>query len=305
MIVTILAILVNGIIIAGIMEIVQGVFQFDLSLFNPYLMLFGLKITTQNAPYWLTGALMGAVVTLGLTPAADTLLRLSYGFRKPLKDEGDKLQRLFEDVCYAAKVEPGKFKVYVMDDLNPNACALGYNQIAVTRGLLKTFSDNEIKGILAHEMGHLHYGDTIRNRVFITVSILGQISLFGYHCLSGIFSMLSKIPIPLLNLFFFLMSLFFSFVTWFMQLLLVLPLGVGAMFGVRQNEYRADRYALEIGQGEGLYSALYRFLDSDNVKPSGFLAILHRSHPDTGKRIHKIEQMQGKTVQIFGNGVIV
>lgn len=190
MLVTILAILVNGIIISGIMEIVQGVFQFDLSVFNLFLMPFGLKITALNTHFWLTGALMSVMVILGLTPAADTLLRLSYGFRQPLKDERDKLQRLFSEVCRAARKEPGSFKVYVMDDLSPNACALGRNHVAVTRGLLKDFSDEQIKGILAHEMGHLHFGDTIRNRVFVTVSILGQVSLFGYHCLSGFFSML-------------------------------------------------------------------------------------------------------------------
>lgn len=87
-----------------------------------------------------------------------------------------------------------------------------------------------------------------------------------------------------------------------MQLLLVLPLGIGAMFGARQNEYRADKYAFQIGHGAGLYSALYRLLDSDSSQSSGFWTILNQSHPKTGKRIQKIEQMQEETLPVLEMG---
>ena len=56
-------------------------------------------------------------------------------------------------------------KVYVVPDPVPNAFATGRNPshaaVAATQGLLKTLSENEIEGVLAHEMSHVKHYDIL------------------------------------------------------------------------------------------------------------------------------------------------
>lgn len=236
---------------------------------------------------------MGAVVLISLTPVSDILLRLSYRFRKPLADEKEMLHRIFASVCQAAKKDPGDYRVYVVDDPFPNGYALGSNNVAITRSILRDFPESELKGVLAHELGHLHYGDTIRKRVFVTVSIIGQAALTCYRLIGGIFNTLAVLPLPIINLMFWFIGIMFKLQVWIMELAMLSPLTIGAMFGSRLDEYRADRYAFEVGQGEGLISFLHRTMDTGNSS-SGFLAILRRSHPASAERIRRIEQMKNK-----------
>ena len=270
----------------------SGIFQKSLDFLNTYLAPLGFIITSRNEPYVFAGIIMAGLVIISLTPAADALLRFSYGFREPLRDEVDKLHWIFVSVCRTANKNAKEYRLYIADEPFPNAYALGRNNLAITRMLLKRFPEKEIKGVMAHELGHLHYGDTVNNRVFITVCLAGQVALIFFKCLAGISGALSKLPIPFINIIFIFISWLFSIIIWAVQLLLMLPLSIGAMFGSRKDEYRADRYAFEIGHGEGLYSFLYHILDMQGNRSNGLLAILHRTHPQTGERIRKLEEME-------------
>src|SRR5690349_20484629 len=56
-------------------------------------------------------------------------------------------------------------KVYVIPTQEKNAFAAGFtpdtNVVAVTDGLLKILTKEELRAVLAHEVGHLANGDTI------------------------------------------------------------------------------------------------------------------------------------------------
>ena len=52
-----------------------------------------------------------------------------------------------------------------------NAFAIGRNTIAVTMGAIETFSSDELKGIIAHEFGHLSNGDTNSKSFYIDCQI--------------------------------------------------------------------------------------------------------------------------------------
>lgn len=293
--INVIAIAINGAITVMLVQLLQGFFKFKLDFLLPYLKPFGVtSIQTQHIPFIITGTIMVVLVFFSLTPIADIFLRFIYGFRKPIRDEKEKLQNLFEVVCKGAGKNPNTYKLYVVDEEFPNAYALGINNIAVTRRLLQNFSNNEIKGVIAHEVGHLHYGDSIYTRVFMTVSIIGQIALIFYTIAGKILVSLARIPIPFLNLFSLFAGWAFSLQAWVIEILLLVPLSVGAMFGSRQNEYRADRYAYEIGQGEGLYAFLHRILDDNPGRNNGLLNVLRASHPKTGNRIRKLEEAEDK-----------
>lgn len=290
-IVNALAILVNSIITVSLIGLIHfNLYRISLDFLTPYLSWFGLtSIPNEYVPLIVTGAIMAGLVAISLTPAADYLLRPIYGFRLPLSDEENKLYTLFRAVCRDAGKDANNYKLFIVDEQFPNAYALGLNNVAVTRRLLKDFSDNEIKAVMAHELGHLHYGDSLYSKIFMTVSIVGQVVLIVYYAIGNFFSTLARVPIPFLNLIILFIGWGFSIQAWLFNLLLLIPLGFGKMLGSRECEYRADRYACQIGHHAGLRQFLYKLLDMDTRSHKGLWAILRASHPATGKRIHRLE----------------
>jgi heat shock protein HtpX len=65
-------------------------------------------------------------------------------------------------------------KIYVIPDDSPNAFATGRNpqhaSVAVTRGILNLLNDEELEGVLAHELGH------VRNRDILTSSVAATLA---------------------------------------------------------------------------------------------------------------------------------
>lgn len=74
-------------------------------------------------------------------------------------------------------------KVYIMDDPAPNAFATGrnYNNAAVcaTSGLLQIMNDNELEGVIAHELGHVkNYDMRVNTLAFALVGVISMIADF-------------------------------------------------------------------------------------------------------------------------------
>jgi heat shock protein HtpX len=65
-------------------------------------------------------------------------------------------------------------KIYVIPSDSPNAFATGRNPnhaaVAVTQGILNLLNDDELEGVLAHELGH------VRNRDILTSSIVASLA---------------------------------------------------------------------------------------------------------------------------------
>lgn len=68
------------------------------------------------------------------------------------------LERLMRDICRRGRLELSDFRLYTAKADDYNAWAIGGNHITVTERLLNEFSEEEVKGILAHEVGHLQNG---------------------------------------------------------------------------------------------------------------------------------------------------
>ncbi len=83
-------------------------------------------------------------------------------------------------------------KIYVIPTDSPNAFATGRNpkhaSVAVTRGILQLLDDEELEGVLAHELGHVKNRDILTSSIVATlagaITLLARMgfwaSMFGY-----------------------------------------------------------------------------------------------------------------------------
>lgn len=73
------------------------------------------------------------------------------------KADSPKLWRIVENLSITEGLPMPK--VYIIDDRGLNAFATGRNpehaSVAVTTGLIETLDDNELQGVMAHELGHI------------------------------------------------------------------------------------------------------------------------------------------------------
>ncbi|MBZ5648690.1 MAG: zinc metalloprotease HtpX [Acidobacteriia bacterium] len=87
----------------------------------------------------------------------------------------EQLPRVYEVVeRLTQKVGLPMPRIYVIPNESPNAFATGRNPahaaVAVTEGILTLLSDEELEGVLAHELGH------VRNRDILTSSIAATLA---------------------------------------------------------------------------------------------------------------------------------
>ncbi|HWY56536.1 MAG TPA: zinc metalloprotease HtpX [Terriglobales bacterium] len=65
-------------------------------------------------------------------------------------------------------------KIYVIPSESPNAFATGRNpqhaSVAVTQGILNLLNDEELEGVLAHELGHVNNRDILISSVVATIA---------------------------------------------------------------------------------------------------------------------------------------
>jgi len=65
-------------------------------------------------------------------------------------------------------------KIYVIPNESPNAFATGRNpqhaSVAVTQGILRLLDDEELEGVLAHELGHVKNRDILTSSIAATVA---------------------------------------------------------------------------------------------------------------------------------------
>lgn len=76
-------------------------------------------------------------------------------------------------------------KIYVIPNDSPNAFATGRNpqhaSVAVTQGILTLLTDDELEGVLAHELGHVRNRDILTSSIAATLAgAITMIARMGY-----------------------------------------------------------------------------------------------------------------------------
>ena len=97
------------------------------------------------------------------------------------------LYRVVENLCITAGLPQPK--LYIINDPAPNAFATGRNarhaSVAVTSGLLQMMDENELSGVLAHELSHIGNRDMLVSTV--AVVLVGFITIADNFFLRSMF----------------------------------------------------------------------------------------------------------------------
>jgi len=246
---------------------------------------------------------LAAVMNFASYFFSDKLALAMSGAQPVSRDEARRLYAIVERL--AAKANIPVPKIYLIPTDSPNAFATGRNphhaSVAVTRGILELCDDEEIEGVLAHELGHVRNRDILTSAVVATLAgaitmiarMVYYAELFGFggtggggssdNRRGGVFSGLA--------------------------MLIVAPLAAVLiqLWVSRTREYEADHTGAEI---TGNPMALARALDKIdkgskrlpmNVSPSmshmyisapfssgQFLSGLFSTHPPIPKRIERL-----------------
>jgi heat shock protein HtpX len=103
---------------------------------------------------------------------SDKLALMSSGAQPVSREELPRLYEVMERL--AAKANIPVPKLYVVPEAAPNAFATGRNpshaSVAVTQGLLELMNDDELEGVIAHELSHVRNYDILTSSVAATIA---------------------------------------------------------------------------------------------------------------------------------------
>jgi len=121
----------------------------------------------------MTIALIMAVAMNGIAYFfSDKIALMSSGARPTTREQAPRLYSSVERL--AARGNLPMPKIYIIPQAAPNAFATGRNPrhaaVAATEGLLQVMNDDELDGVIAHELGH------VRNYDILTASIAATVA---------------------------------------------------------------------------------------------------------------------------------
>lgn len=215
--------------------------------------------------------------------------------------EEPQLHEMVERLC--GRMGLPKPKVCIVPTDVPNAFATGRNPehgvVAVTQGLMRALSGDEMEGVIAHELGHIRNRDTLVSTVAASIAgavgMLASVGQFGMFFGGGDREGGGN-PIVLL-----LMAFLAPVLAMVMQMAIS-----------RTREYGADRAAVEAtGNPDAMASALrriesfahsYKMPTAEgtqhmfiiNPLTGGGISKLFSTHPPTDKRIAAIMQLKAQ-----------
>ena len=124
--------------------------------------------------------IFAAIMNLGTYWFSDKIVLAMY--RAQQVDEGTS-PRLHSIVRRAASVAHLPMpKVYIIPTQTPNAFATGRNPkhsaVAVTQGIMKILDEDELEGVISHEMAHIKNRDILTGSIVATLA--GAISMLAF-----------------------------------------------------------------------------------------------------------------------------
>jgi heat shock protein HtpX len=116
---------------------------------------------------------------------SDKIVLKMYGAQEVTAAEAPQLHQIVEELAHEAGIP--KPRIYLIPDDSPNAFATGRNPehaaVAATEGIMRLLTPTELKGVLAHELGHVRNRDILISTIAATMAgaimILADMARFG------------------------------------------------------------------------------------------------------------------------------
>jgi heat shock protein HtpX len=281
----------------------------------------GILMAAMTGLFLAVGALVGGgtgmLIAFGIALAmnlfaywnSDKVLLSMYGARQVDAQSAPELYRLVERLAQQAQLPMPK--VYITENPQPNAFATGrdpdHAAVCVTTGLLQQVSQEELAGVLAHELGHVKHRDTLT--MTITAVMAGAISMLANMAFFMGGSRDRDHPLGMVGV---------LLVTLLAPIAAVL---VQAAIS-RSREFEADRAGAEItGRPMWLASALGQIERAAEQTPNypadanpatahmfivnplhGGISGLFATHPSTEERIARLRAMAGADATLVRRG---
>lgn len=238
---------------------------------------------------------LAALLNLGAWFFSDKLALRMSGAQPVTEEQAPGLYQMVRELCTRADLPMPS--LHVIPQEQPNAFATGRNPknsaVAVTAGIMKRLSEDELRGVIAHELAHIRNRDVLTQSVAATIG--GAITYLAYMLMW--FGGDDESP--------------FGFIGA-LALVILAPIAASLiqLAVSRQREYSADATGAQIcGNPESLASALLRLEESAKeipmqvnqaaeplyiVKPfsGGGMAALFSTHPPIEERVRRLRQMR-------------
>ena len=240
-------------------------------------------------------ALIAIVFNLVMFWYSDKLALKASKARPVEQSEAPELYRDIEEIAGRAGVPMPR--VYLIPSEQPNAFATGrspkHSAVAVTEGITKLLSEDELRGVIAHELAHINNRDILTQSVASAIGAM--ITYLAYFFLW--FGGDDESPLGLIGS---------------LALVLLAPLAASLiqLAVSRQREYAADATGAQFcGNPESLASALLRLEEGAKAMPmqvnqateplyivkpfeGGGIASLFSTHPPIEERVRRLRQMR-------------
>jgi heat shock protein HtpX len=141
---------------------------------------------------WIGGQ-RGMIMALGFAAVmnfisyfySDKIALMSYSAQPVTREELPRVYEIVERITQRQGLPMPK--IYVIPTESPNAFATGRNpshaSVAVTQGILQLLDDEELEGVLAHELGHVRNRDILISSIAATlagaITILARMAYWG------------------------------------------------------------------------------------------------------------------------------
>jgi heat shock protein HtpX len=155
---------------------------FLLTFMTLFLMFVGQILGGQNGMIWalVIAAVMNFVSYFFSDKIALAMYRAQPVTREQLPRVYNVVERLTQRIGLPMP------KIYVIPTPSPNAFATGRNpshaSVAVTQGILELLDDEELEGVLAHELGHVRNRDILTSSIAATLAgAITMLARFAYY----------------------------------------------------------------------------------------------------------------------------
>lgn len=245
------------------------------------------------------------------TPLVDFYYKYKLSLRIPTETEGKRIKSAWDLVLRGGADKniriPANLNIYVINDNQVGAFAVGSRIIVVhTALLMKRFSDEEIAGVLGHELGHIVNGDTVSLLISMQGSKIFDGIIWLYKAMAWLMQKVIRLLFTFIGIeetegdicagisvgriaeyFFMIPGKIIDLFAWFF----IRVETAGYMLFNRKDEFAADKFSVSIGLGNGLRDCLLQISKKKEVNKFSIEYILQGTHPPISERVEKIDNM--------------